>query len=133
MTLTPSSFSMWSPILNLEKICNSFNQYSSKTYLNMWNFIYDASFLDSLDERITSLKIYSISIKAEVVTIFKVLTPLSVIVSPSASSALMISISFGRPFLCAKMKSSSPICPPRSFDISTLCELSVQKRIYEKC
>lgn len=58
--------------------------------------------------------------------------PLSVIVSPSASSDLMISISFGRPFLCANIKSSSPICPPRSFDMSTLCEFSVQKRIWKK-
>ena len=58
--------------------------------------------------------------------------PLSVIVSPRASSDLIISISFGRPFLWANIKSSSPICPPRSFDISTLCEFSVQKRIWKK-
>lgn len=58
--------------------------------------------------------------------------PLSVIVSPNASSVLTISISLGRPFLCANMKSSNPICPPRSFFISTLWVFSVQNRIWNQ-
>lgn len=35
----------------------------------------------------------------------------------------------GIPFRCANMKSSKPICPPKSLVISTLCVLSVQNRI----
>lgn len=34
------------------------------------------------------------------------------------------------PFLCANMKSSRPICPPKSLVMSTLCVLSVQNRIW---
>lgn len=56
--------------------------------------------------------------------------PLSVIVNPSASSDFTISISFGRPFRCAKIKSSSPIWPPSNLVISTLCEFKVQKIIW---
>lgn len=50
-------------------------------------------------------------------------------VSPNASSVLVTSTSFVSPRTWAKMKSSSPICPPSSFCMSTLCVLSVQKRI----
>lgn len=55
--------------------------------------------------------------------------PLSVIVNPSASSDFTISISFGRPFRWANMKSSRPIWPPSNLVISTLCEFKVQKMI----
>jgi hypothetical protein len=58
--------------------------------------------------------------------------PLSVIVSPNASSDLIISISFGRPFLCANIKSSNPIWPPSNLVISHLCEFKVQNNIWKK-
>lgn len=55
--------------------------------------------------------------------------PLSVMVSPRASSVFVTSTSFVSPLTWAKMKSSSPIWPPNNFCISTLWELSVQNRI----
>lgn len=55
--------------------------------------------------------------------------PLSVMVRPSASSVLVTSTSLVSPRTWAKMKSSRPICPPRSFCMSTLCELRVQNKI----
>lgn len=55
--------------------------------------------------------------------------PLSVMVSPRASSVFVTSTSFVSPLTWAKMKSSRPICPPSSFCMSTLWELSVQNRI----
>lgn len=55
--------------------------------------------------------------------------PLSVIVRPNASSVFVTSTSLVSPRTWAKMKSSSPICPPSSFCMSTLWELRVQNRI----
>ena len=57
--------------------------------------------------------------------------PLSVMVRPSASSVLMISISFLSPFLWAKMKSSSPIWPPSRWLMSTLWVFRVQNKIWK--
>lgn len=55
--------------------------------------------------------------------------PLSVIVSPKASSVFVTSTSLVSPLTWAKMKSSSPIWPPSNFCMSTLWELRVQNRI----
>ncbi len=56
--------------------------------------------------------------------------PLSVMVRPRASSDLSISTTFGRPRMWAKIKSSSPIWPPRRRVMSTLCVFRVQNRIW---
>lgn len=58
--------------------------------------------------------------------------PLSVMVRPNASSVFVTSTSLVSPLTWAKMKSSSPICPPSSFCISTLWELRVQNKIWRK-
>ena len=55
--------------------------------------------------------------------------PLSVMVSPSASSLLTSSTSLRWPRTCANTKSSSASCPPSSFSMSILCVFSVQNRI----
>lgn len=57
--------------------------------------------------------------------------PLSVMVRPKASSVFVTSTSLVSPLTWAKIKSSSPICPPSSFCMSTLCELRVQNRIWK--